>query len=108
MSMKCTPVSCTNSRGISRKIDDESERNRLKEVVASSYRCTLLWKKVLRLAAHRPSPITFFDGTIHMGPAVVLRGDERAERYYEVLVADDQQGRVVARHQIGTARREVI
>ena len=50
-----------------------------KEVVASSYRCTLLWKKVLRLAEHRPSPITFFDGTIHMGPAVVLRGD-RARR----------------------------
>ena len=44
--------------------------------------------KVLRLAEHRPSPITFFDGTIHMGPAVVLRGDERAERYYEILIAE--------------------
>jgi benzoyl-CoA reductase/2-hydroxyglutaryl-CoA dehydratase subunit BcrC/BadD/HgdB len=62
--------------------------DRLREVTASSYRCTLLWKKVLRLAEHRPSPITFFDGTIHMGPAVVLRGDERAERYYELLVAE--------------------
>jgi len=62
--------------------------DRLREVVASSYRCTQLWRKVLRLAEHRPSPITFFDGTIHMGPAVVLRGDERAERYYEVLVAE--------------------
>ena len=62
--------------------------DRLREVVASSYRCTLLWRQVLRLAEHRPSPITFFDGTIHMGPAVVLRGDERAERYYEVLVAE--------------------
>jgi benzoyl-CoA reductase/2-hydroxyglutaryl-CoA dehydratase subunit BcrC/BadD/HgdB len=62
--------------------------DRLREVVASSYRCTLLWKKVLRLAEHRPSPITFFDGTIHMGPAVVLRGDERAERYYELLTAE--------------------
>ncbi len=62
--------------------------DRLREVVASSHRCTQLWRKVLRLAEHRPSPITFFDGTIHMGPAVVLRGDERAERYYEVLVAE--------------------
>jgi benzoyl-CoA reductase/2-hydroxyglutaryl-CoA dehydratase subunit BcrC/BadD/HgdB len=62
--------------------------DRLREVMASSYRCTLLWRKVLRLAEHRPSPITFFDGTIHMGPAVVLRGDERAERYYEVLVTE--------------------
>lgn len=60
----------------------------LKEVTASSYRCTLLWKKVLRIAEAKPSPITFFDGTIHMGPAVVLRGDQRAEAYYEVLLAE--------------------
>ncbi len=62
--------------------------DRLKEVVASSYRCTLLWKKVLRLAGHDPSPLTFFDSTIHMGPAVVLRGDLRAEEYYETLIAE--------------------
>jgi benzoyl-CoA reductase/2-hydroxyglutaryl-CoA dehydratase subunit BcrC/BadD/HgdB len=70
---------------------DRFDLDRLREVVASSYRCTLLWKKVLRLAEHRPSPITFFDGTIHMGPAVVLRGDERAERYYETLIAELEQ-----------------
>jgi benzoyl-CoA reductase/2-hydroxyglutaryl-CoA dehydratase subunit BcrC/BadD/HgdB len=62
--------------------------DRLKEVTASSYRCTLLWKRVLRAATHRPAPITFFDGTIHMGPAVVLRGDERAVRYYELLATE--------------------
>jgi benzoyl-CoA reductase/2-hydroxyglutaryl-CoA dehydratase subunit BcrC/BadD/HgdB len=62
--------------------------DRLREIVASSYRCTLLWKEVLRSAEHCPSPITFFDGTIHMGPAVVLRGDERAERYYDILIAE--------------------
>ncbi len=62
--------------------------DRLREVVASSYRCTLLWKKVLQLAAHRPSPLTFFDGTIHMGPAVVMRGLPEAERYYEVLIRE--------------------
>ncbi|MDQ7007351.1 MAG: 2-hydroxyacyl-CoA dehydratase family protein [Acidobacteriota bacterium] len=62
--------------------------DRLRETVAASYRCTQLWKTVLRLATHRPSPITFFDGTIHMGPAVVLRGDPRAEQYYETLIAE--------------------
>ena len=62
--------------------------DRLKEVTASSHRCTRRWKKVLRIAEVKPSPITFFDGTIHMGPAVVLRGDERAEQYYEVLLAE--------------------
>jgi benzoyl-CoA reductase/2-hydroxyglutaryl-CoA dehydratase subunit BcrC/BadD/HgdB len=62
--------------------------DRLREVVASSHRCTQLWKQVLRAAEHRPSPLTFFDATIHMGPAVVLRGDPRAERYYAGLVAE--------------------
>ncbi|MCP4898252.1 MAG: 2-hydroxyacyl-CoA dehydratase [bacterium] len=62
--------------------------DRLKKVMASSYRCTMQWKKVLRIAEKQPSPITFFDGTIHMGPAVVLRGDERAERYYETLLTE--------------------
>jgi benzoyl-CoA reductase/2-hydroxyglutaryl-CoA dehydratase subunit BcrC/BadD/HgdB len=62
--------------------------DRLKEVVASSYRCTQLWKRVLKLAGHRPSPLTFFDGTIHMGPAVVLRGTPQAEQYYQALIAE--------------------
>jgi benzoyl-CoA reductase/2-hydroxyglutaryl-CoA dehydratase subunit BcrC/BadD/HgdB len=62
--------------------------DRLREAVASSYRCTLGWKKVLRLASAKPSPLSFFDATIHMGPAVVLRGDPRAERYYETLALE--------------------
>ena len=67
-----------------RKFDPD----RLRETVASSYNCTKLWKQVLRIAESRPSPITFFDATIHMGPAVVLRGDPRAEEYYKILVAE--------------------
>ncbi len=67
------------------------DMDKLKEVVASSYRCTLLWKKVLQLAATKPSPITFFDCTIHMGPAVVLRGTAEAEEYYPVLIKELEQ-----------------
>lgn len=67
--------------------------DRLRGVVASSYRCTLGWSRVLRTARQRPSPLTFFDGTIHMGPAVVLRGDERAVRYYDLL-ADELESRI--------------
>lgn len=81
------------------------DMDRLKEVTASSYRCTLLWKKVLRLAEQRPSPITFFDGTIHMGPAVVLRGDPRAERYYEMLI-EELEGRVA--EQVGAVDGETL
>jgi len=65
--------------------------DRLQEVVALSKKCTDLWKAVLDAAAAVPSPITFFDSTIQMGPAVVLRGDQSAIDYYEVLVAELQQ-----------------
>ncbi len=70
--------------------------DRLRESVASSYRCTRLWKKVLRLAEHRPSPITFFDATIHMAPAVVLRGDDRAVTYYEEALIPELEERIAA------------
>ena len=60
----------------------------LKEVLRISKETTLGWEKILRAAEHVPSPITFFDGTIHMGPAVVLRGDQRATDYYNLLNAE--------------------
>ncbi len=60
----------------------------LKEVLRISRETTLGWERILRAAEHVPSPITFFDGTIHMGPAVVLRGDPRATEYYDLLNAE--------------------
>ena len=69
---------------------------RLRETVDLSRRCTVLWKAVLDTAAGVPAPITFFDGTIQMGPAVVLRGHPDAVGYYEVLLAE-LQGRVAAK-----------
>ena len=67
------------------------DMDRLKEVMECSYRCTQGWKRTLRAAEATPSPLTFFDGTIHMGPAVVLRGDERAVAYYEMLNTELEQ-----------------
>jgi len=63
---------------------------RLRETIDLSRRCTVLWKAVLDTAANVPSPITFFDGTIQMGPAVVLRGHPDAIAYYDVLLAELQ------------------
>lgn len=59
---------------------------KLEEVVDLSRKCTLLWKAVLETAAHAPAPLSFFDGTIHMGPAVVLRGTQDAVDYYQVFL----------------------
>jgi benzoyl-CoA reductase/2-hydroxyglutaryl-CoA dehydratase subunit BcrC/BadD/HgdB len=72
------------------------DMDRLRETVDSSYRCTLAWKKVLHIAEHRPSPLTFFDATIHMAPAVVLRGDERAVTYYEETLIPELEERIAA------------
>jgi benzoyl-CoA reductase/2-hydroxyglutaryl-CoA dehydratase subunit BcrC/BadD/HgdB len=63
----------------------------LKRVVGLSRQCTDLWKEVLQIASHKPSPLTFFDGTIQMGPAVILRGEQRAVDYYKVLLAELKQ-----------------
>ena len=70
-----------------RKLDID----RLREVIALSKQCTELWKGVLEAAASVPSPITFFDGTVHMGPAVVLRGEQSAIDYYNVLLPELRQ-----------------
>ena len=67
------------------------DHDRLKEVVGLSRQCTMLWKAVLETAASRPAPLTFFDGTIHMGPAVVMRGTQAAVDYYKLLLAELEQ-----------------
>ena len=65
--------------------------DRLRETVACSRQCSELWKDVLETAITRPSPLTFFDGTIHMGPAVCLRGTSEALDYYRVLLEELRQ-----------------
>ena len=59
------------------------ESERLREAVRLSRECTLRYERVLRMAALRPAPISFFDHCIHMAPAVVLRGSEQAVDYYD-------------------------
>lgn len=72
-------------------IGNKLDRDRLKEVIVLSRKCTELWRAVLETAQTRPAPITFFDETIQMGPAVVLRGTQAAIDYYEILLAELQQ-----------------
>jgi benzoyl-CoA reductase/2-hydroxyglutaryl-CoA dehydratase subunit BcrC/BadD/HgdB len=62
--------------------------NKFKDILSLSRKCSDLWKKVLDTAANVPSPFTFFDGTIHMGPAVVLRGTQQAIDYYNILLSE--------------------
>ena len=66
------------------KLDEE----RLKEAVALSSRASTLWRQTLETARTHPSPLTFFDGLIHMAPVIVLRGSQTAVDYYEELLAE--------------------
>ena len=70
---------------ISKNIFSEQE---LRKVLSLSRKCSDLWKEVLDTASNIPSPLTFFDGTIQMGPAVVLRGTQTAVDYYKLLIKE--------------------
>jgi benzoyl-CoA reductase/2-hydroxyglutaryl-CoA dehydratase subunit BcrC/BadD/HgdB len=62
--------------------------DRFKESIGLSRNTSQLWKACLEMAAAVPSPWTFFDATIHMGPAVVARGTKPGVDYYETLLAE--------------------
>ncbi len=62
--------------------------DKFREILSLSKECTLLWKKVLEANIACPAPMSFFDATIHMGPAVVLRGASQAVEYYKVLLKE--------------------
>ncbi len=64
------------------------DQEALRKACALSKEATDLWAEVLETAMARPSPLTFFDGTIYMGPIVVLRGTEIARDYYHTLLAE--------------------
>jgi len=62
--------------------------DKLRHFLSLSYDCTQLWKKILETNTATPAPMSFFDATIHMGPAVVLRGNPQAVEYYKVLLKE--------------------
>jgi len=67
---------------------EKFDMDRFKEAVAYSRTTSELWRACLESAAATPSPWTFFDATIHMGPAVVVRGTKEAVDYYELLLSE--------------------
>ena len=62
--------------------------DRLREVMTDSAETSRLWGEVLGTMAHRPSPMTFFDTSVHMAPAVILRGLPEASDYYRMLLKE--------------------
>ncbi len=66
----------------------------LRRVVGLSRQCSDLWAQVLKTAAVKPSPLTFFDATIHMAPAVCLRGLQSAVDYYQDVLLPELAERI--------------
>ena len=64
------------------------DMDRFREVLGLSLECTKLWRQVLECGAAKPAPLTFFDATVHMAPAVVLRGLQEAVDYYKLLLPE--------------------
>ena len=64
------------------------EKKRLEKTVELSLETSNLWTSILETAANVPSPLTFFDGCIHMLPAVVLRGEQASIDYYRILLQE--------------------
>jgi benzoyl-CoA reductase/2-hydroxyglutaryl-CoA dehydratase subunit BcrC/BadD/HgdB len=62
--------------------------DKFREILAISLECSQLWESVLDTCLARPSPITFFDACIHMGPAVVMRGRKEANDYYRIFLEE--------------------
>jgi benzoyl-CoA reductase/2-hydroxyglutaryl-CoA dehydratase subunit BcrC/BadD/HgdB len=62
--------------------------DKFRETMERSRRCSELWKDVLETNTASPAPMSFFDATIHMGPAVVLRGSDSAIQYFELLAKE--------------------
>lgn len=66
-----------------------------KHAVALSRECSDLWEQCLATASTSPAPLTFFDGTTLMGPAVVGRGTQKAVDVYRLLL-EELEARVAA------------
>jgi len=67
------------------------DKDALRKAVRLSRECSDLWKEVLMTGTAVPSPLTFFDECIHMGPAVVMRGRQEAVDYYKLLLEEMKQ-----------------
>jgi len=65
--------------------------DKLKEIVERVKKGAVLRRKSMDLCASRPSPQTFFDCLISLGPSHVWRGTPEAIAYYEKLVEEVEE-----------------
>ncbi len=69
-------------------IGNRLDPSRLAETVRLSGLASECWKQVLATAKRKPTPLTFWDGTILMAPIVVLRGTQLCLDFYRETLAE--------------------
>lgn len=69
--------------------------DRFAEAFRHSWEGLREWKRFLKLAEHRPSPITAFDSYVHMAPVLTLRGTPMLKEHFELL-AHEAEERIAA------------
>ncbi len=67
------------------------DQDKLHETLQLAARATVLWREILDLLKHKPSPMTSFDCFIHIAPIVCMRGTQQCVDYYEMLLAEMKQ-----------------
>ncbi len=90
---------------LERQVKRPFSEKRFQRTAFRSLEAIALWKEILELSQHRPSPFAAFDAFIHMAPIVTLRGTRWAARYYRKL-KKEIEGRV--RNGQGAFSREEI
>lgn len=65
--------------------------DKLREGVALTGESARLYKEIMEMCKHIPSPITCFDLFIHLFPMMCLRGQKVAVNYYEKLKAEVEE-----------------
>ena len=63
----------------------EFDMKRFKEVARISTETSRLWREIMELGKHRPSPYAAFDAFRYMAAVVTMRGTPEALEYYRLL-----------------------
>lgn len=66
----------------------------LKKVLFLSKKTSLLWEKILNISKKNPLSLNFFDSCIYMAPAVLLRGLNIANSYYNFLYKELKKDKI--------------
>jgi len=69
------------------------QMDRFSEAVHHSWDGLREWKRFLKFAEHKPSPITAFDTFVHMAPFLTLRGTPILKKHI-TLLADEAEERI--------------